>query len=79
LLAGPAEAVGAFVEAFEAVELGVGGHYAGDVLVVSVVIELAVVSEFMDRNGCRAAHQQGRQAAEGTSAGCRAACDWVTR
>lgn len=60
-LARPAEAVRALVEVIEAVELGVGGHDAGDALVVAVVVEDAIVANLVDRDGGGALDQQRRR------------------
>ena len=51
LLARPAEAMDAIIKAFQTIEFGVGGHHAGDAFVITVVVEAAVVADFVDGDG----------------------------
>jgi len=44
----PTEPVRALVQALKAVQVGVGGHHAGNALVVAVVVKPTVVTDLVD-------------------------------
>ena len=52
-LACAAEPVSALVQALKAVQLGVSGYHAGDVFIVTMVVEPAVVAHLVDCNNGR--------------------------